>query len=197
MTVRQLLSAEELWEMPELPGKRFELADGELVEMPGTGGLHNLIVGLVYELIRPFVLGRRLGQVFTDGTSYLLRRGPDRLRIPDVSFVSWDHLPEDGVPEGYIPVAPDLAVKVVSPNDRADDVHDKVDQRKETLVREYLEAGARMVLVLWPKRRTVTVYEPGVAAHELGPDDDLDGGDVLPGFRVRVDELFNVERARK
>ncbi len=79
---------------------------------------------------------------------------------------------------------PDLAVEIVSPNDRADDINDKVH--------EYLEAGARLVWVFWPRRRAVMVHEPDQPIHELGPDDFLDGGDVLPGFRVRVADLFAV-----
>lgn len=189
MSVKQLLTAEDVWEMPEVPGKQFELVDGELVEVPGVGALHGLIAALIYKLLDTFVLGRDLGLVFGDNTSYILRRGPDRVRIPDVSFISWDRVPEGGVPEGYWPVAPDLAVEIVSPGDRADDVHDKV--------REYLEAGTRLVWILWPKHRAVTVREPGGVIRELGPDDELDGGDVLPGFRAHVGELFAVRRRRE
>lgn len=185
---KQLLTAEDLWEMPEAFGKRFELVDGELVEMPGTGALHNLIVGVFYQLLSSYVDEHDLGLVFSDGTSYIMRRNPDLLRIPDVSFLSWGSVPEEGAPEGYWTVAPDLAVEIVSPNDRADDVHDKV--------LEYLDSGVRLVLVLWPKSRTVTVYVPGIAARELGTDDEFDGGEVLPGFRVRVAELFAVRRSR-
>ena len=182
------ITADELWQMPEAPGKRFELADGELVELPGAGGLHNLIVGVVYGLLRSFVLQGRLGPVFSDGAGYLLRRDPDLLRIPDISFVSWDRLPGGRVPEGYMPAAPDLAVEVVSPNDRAADVHDKV--------REYLDAGCRMVLVLWPGSRSATVHEQGGLVRDLGPEAELNGGGVLPGFRVRVGELFEVQESR-
>ncbi|MDP9374478.1 MAG: Uma2 family endonuclease [Chloroflexota bacterium] len=188
MGVKQLVTAEELWAMPEKPGVRYELVEGELVEVPTAGALHNLIVGLVYKLIDAFVLQRDLGLTFSDGTGYVLHHGPDLLRIPDVSFVSWGRVPEEGVPEGFWPVAPDSAVEVVSPNDRADEVHDKV--------REYLAAGTRLVWVLWPKRRSVTAHAPDGVARELGPDDELDGGDVLPGFRVRVAALFEVRRRR-
>ena len=188
MSVKQLMTAEDLWEMPEKPGVRHELVDGELVEVPGAGALHNLIAARVYELLRDFVRGRDLGLAFTDGVGYIVGRGPDRVRIPDASFVAWDHVPEEGVPEGFWPVAPNLAVEVVSPNDRADDVHDKV--------REYLDAGAQSVWVLWPRRRSVSAHTPGGGTRELGPDEELDGGAVLPGFRVRVGELFEVRRSR-
>lgn len=186
---RQPITVEELWEMPEVAGKRFELVDGELIEVPGASGFHNLIVGLLYRLIDDLVRDRDLGLTFTDGTGYILRRHPDLMRVPDVSFLAWNRIPEGGVStEGYLPVAPDLAVEIVSPGDQADVVHDKVS--------EYLEAGVRLVWVLWPKRRSVTVHKPGGVARELGPDEELDGGEVLPGFSVRVSKLFDVRTSQ-
>ena len=184
----RLVTAEELWEMPEVPGKVLELVDGEVVEVPGAGALHALIVELVLRLLGAHARERDLGLAFGDNTSYILRRNPDMVRIPDVSFVSWGRVREEGVPEGYWELAPDLAVEVVSPNDRAEDVYDKVS--------EYLGAGTRVVWLLWPRRRMVTVRGADGAIRELGPEGELDGGDVLPGFRVRVGELFEVRRAR-
>ncbi len=186
MSVKQLLTAEDLWEMPEVPGKRFELVNGELVEMPGTGGVHGLLVGVVYSLLRTFVRERNLGVVFGDGTSYVLRHDPALVRIPDVSFVARDRIPADGIPVGFIPFAPDLAVEIVSPFDRPGEVQAKVG--------EYLAAGTRLVWVLWPRSRAVTVHAAGGTTRELGEADELDGGEVLPGFRVRVADLFEVGR---
>ena len=188
MGAKQLVTVEELWALPEKPGVRYELVAGELVEAPAAGVLNGLIAALVYELLRAFVRERDLGLVFTDGVGYILDRDPDLLRIPDVSCVSWARVPEEGVPEGFWPGTPDLAVEVVSPHDRADDVHDKV--------REYLESGTRLVWVLWPKRRSVTAHTPDGVTRKFNPDDELLGGDVLPGFRVRVAELFAVQSRR-
>ena len=184
MTVRQLLTAEQLWEMPETPGKRYELVRGELIEMPGAGGEHGFLALWVGSFLLRFVLEHDLGVVGGDGTGYLIYREPDVLRIPDVSFVSKGRISEGGVPKGFWPLAPDLAVEIVSPNDTAAELHAKV--------REYLDAGARMVWVFWPDERGVSVHGPTGEARELGPDDELDGGNVLPGFRVRVSELFRV-----
>lgn len=185
MSVEQkLITAEELWEMPEVPGKRLELVDGEVVEVPGAGMLHNLIAMLIYELIRDRVRERDLGLVFGDGLGYILSRNPDRVRIPDVSFLSSQRMPEEGVLEGFSPVAPDLAVEIVSPSDRADILHDKVH--------DYLDAGTQMVWVVWPKRSSVSVHGADGFVRELGSDDTLDGGDVLPGFQTRVGDLFEV-----
>jgi Uma2 family endonuclease len=104
------------------------------------------------------------------------------VRIPDVSFIAQARLPDGSVPEGFIPGAPDLAVEIVSPGDRAEEVYGKV--------REYLDAGARLVWVVWPRHRAVTAYPPDGQSRELREDDELDGGAVLPGFRVRVGDLF-------
>lgn len=181
---KRLMTAEELWAMPEVPGKRFELADGELVEVPGSGGVHNLIAALLYELIRDGVRNQQRGWVFTDGVGFLLQRDPDVVRIPDVAFVARERMPGGQVPEGFVETAPDLAVEVVSPNDSANQVHEKV--------REYLEAGVRLVWVLWPRFRSVSVYSADGSYRELGADDELDGGEVLPGFRVKVEKLFEI-----
>jgi Uma2 family endonuclease len=178
------MTAEQLWEMPEAPGKRYELVKGELVEMPGAAGVHGLIVELVLRLVGAHVRERRLGVVFGDGVGYILGRRPDVVRIPDASFLSHARIPEGGVPEGFIPLSPDLAVEIVSPNDTASELWTKV--------REYLEAGTRLVWVLWPRDRRVTAYAPGGAYREYSPDDELDGGDILPGFHVRVSELFDI-----
>lgn len=188
MRVKQLLTAEDVWQMPEPPDGRYELVDGELVKVPGVGALHALIGGLVYELLRDAVRARDLGLVFGDSTAYIVRRDPDRLRIPDVSFIAWERVPDAGVPEGFWEVAPDLAVEIVSPHERVADTLARVE--------DYLTAGTRLVWVLWPGRQGVTVRAPGVLPRELGPEDELDGGDVLLGFRVRVAALFAVRRRR-
>ena len=188
MAIKQLVTAEELWEQPDNDGMRYELVEGEAVEVPGAGALHSLIVLLVSTLLEGFVSDNDLGLVLPDGSAYILRRYPDLLRIPDVSFVSWDRVPEDGAPEGFWIGAPDLAIEVVSPHDRAEDIHEKVH--------EYLAAGTRLVWILWPKRRAVSVHAPDFN-QELGPDNLLSGGDVLPGFQVQVSALFAIRRQRR
>lgn len=185
MSIEQkLLTAEELWKMPEVPGKRYELVDGELLEMPGAGGVHTTIMVLIFKLIDAYVTEHDLGIVYPDGLAYIIGRDPDQVRIPDVSFVSHERVPEGGPPEGFWPEAPNLAVEVVSPHDSASRLHEKV--------RNYLEAGTQMVWVVWPKSQTVTVYTPGGTARDLDPDDQLDGGNVLPGFRMNVAAFFDV-----
>ncbi len=183
---KRLMTAEELWELPERPGVRYELVEGELVEVPGAGGVHAELVMNLLLLLHPFVSGRGLGRVFGDGLSYIIKRGPDLVRIPDVSFVSRERIPAGGVPAGFWPGAPDLAVEVVSPNDRAAEVLDKVD--------DWLRAGTRIVWVVYSSPVRLFVYRADGSVQQLGPDDEVEGGDVLPGFRMRVGDLLHPYR---
>jgi Uma2 family endonuclease len=185
MVVKQLVTVEDLLEMPDEAGVRYELVAGELVEVPGTGGEHNLIAAVIFVSVRAFSRARKLGPVFTDGMCFVLRRHPDLVRIPDVAFVAWDRVPNRKVPGGYLHLAPDLAVEVVSPYDRANEVYNKVHQ--------YLEAGTRLVWVVWPRYTKITVYEPDKDPRELSAEDYLDGGAVLPGYRVLVADLFDID----
>lgn len=185
----ELVTAEELWEMPDPPGKRLELVDGEVIELPLATMLHGVIVTTVARMFDEFVRLHRLGIVASGDVGHVLRRGPGMVRAPDIFFVAWERVPEPGLPErGFWEGPPTLAVEVVSPDDRATDVHAKVQH--------FLEAGTRQVWVLWPSQRSVTVYDPNGGARELGPETQLDGGDVLPGFTVRVDDLFEVGQRR-
>jgi Uma2 family endonuclease len=156
---QKLLTAEDLWRMPEASDKRFELVDGELVEMPGAGMLHNLLAAMIYGIIRDFVQAHDLGLAFTDGLGYILQRDPDQVRIPDASYLAHDRLPEGSVIEGFAPTAPNLAVEVVSPNDSATELQEKVQ--------DYLEAGTQAVWVVWPKLRSISVHLPDGSSRAL------------------------------
>jgi Uma2 family endonuclease len=186
MSVKQLMTVDEFVDLPEVPGKRFELVNGELFEVTTPSPLHNLIVFLMAKLIDAVVVERRLGYTFTDSVGYTLRREPGTVRIPDVSFVSHARLPEGGLTGPLLPIAPDLAVEVASPSDRLNEMRLKV--------RDYLDAGSRMVWVVLPELQMILVYLADAPVRELGSDDMLDGGDVLPGFQVRVGQLFAIER---
>ena len=104
-----------------------------------------------------------------------------------MSYIRWERVPETGVPIRYYPVPPDLAVEVVSPDDRAAEVRAKA--------RDYIAAGVQQVWILGPDEQAITVQSTS-STQELGADDELDGGDLLPGFRVRVADLFQVRRQR-
>jgi Uma2 family endonuclease len=184
VSVKTLMTAEDFLQMPDEPGKPYELVRGELVEMPGATALHGDVSDLIREVLKGFVRQHRLGRVFGDGAGYIVARDRDVVRVPDVSFVAQYRIPETGVPDTFWPFAPDLTVEIVSAGDREVKVHENV--------REYLDAGSRLVWVARPKTRSVTAHAADGPLVEFGPDDELDGGDVLPGFCVRAAALFAI-----
>jgi Uma2 family endonuclease len=107
---------------------------------------------------------------------------PDTVLGPDVAFVQAARVPPEGVPKKHWPMAPDLAVDIVSPRDRAGEIARKVAR--------YLHAGTQMVWVLYPEKRTVVVHERSGATRTLADGDTLDGGDVVPGFTCQVSALW-------
>ncbi len=185
MTATKLMTAEDFWMMPEVPGTQFELVDGELIEMPTAGAVHNAIMLLLASMIQSHSRQHRLGRTFGDGLGYILRRNPDVVRIPDVSFVRQENVPESGIPVSFWVGRPDLAVEIVSPHDRASAVRAKV--------RAYIEYGVPLVWICWPATQTISVYAADGSLREKGPDDVLDGEDILPGFTIRVADVFNTD----
>ena len=162
------------------PEGSWELVDGELVLKMAGGRRHGRVALEVGGLIGIYVEQERLGEVYATGTGFILARDPDTMRVPDVSIVRADRLPDEE--EGFLPLAPDLAVEVVSPNDRPGEVHEKVEQ--------WLAAGTRLVWVIWPETRSVTVHRADAERRILHEDDEMTGEDVIPGFTCRIVEFF-------
>lgn len=175
------ITADELLAMPD-DGIRRELVDGEIREMTPAGWQHGRIAGNIAGELRSYVRTHRLGVMATAEASYRLSADPDTVRVPDVSFVTQERVNEIGDPTGFWPGAPDAAFEVISPNDRYSEVHAKVD--------EYLAAGARMVVLVDPQNREVTVFRLSGTRTELTEDDVLEGGDVVPGWKLPVRDIF-------
>lgn len=170
----------DLLAMPD--GKRYELVNGHLVERT-VSGLSSAVGMELGSLIRNHCRADNPDWVFGADCGYQCFPGaPLKVRKPDVSFIRRDRLPVEQLAEGFITVAPDLAVEVVSPNDLAYDV--------EAKVQEYLEAGTRLVWVVYPPTRTVWIYRADGSMIGLRALDELSGEDVLPGFRCPVGALF-------
>jgi Uma2 family endonuclease len=181
-TTRKLMTAEEAAQLSTV-NRRFELVKGVYVEMSPASALHGVVAITIGSMLNEFVRRHGRGRVTAAETGFILARNPDTVRAADAAFISQERLPAGGVPdEGYWPVAPDLAVEVVSPNDKPDDVQQKVQ--------EYLAAGTRMVWVVYPKTRTITVYRSLRDIKILRAEDLLSGEDVLPGFEHKVSEIF-------
>lgn len=179
-TATQLLTADDLWNMPD-HGGHVELVRGELRTMSPAGYDHGAVTLLLAARLFNHIHANRLGDVLAAETGFVIARDPDTVRAPDIAFVRRDRIPAEGRPIKFWDGAPDLAVETMSPSDTVFELDEKV--------REWFEAGTRLVWVLNP-RRTVTVYRPDNTARILGLSDALDGEDVVPGFAIRVAELF-------
>ena len=181
-TVTQRMTADQLLQMTD-DGFRYELIRGELKKMPPPGYTHGRVaMGFGWRLAQ-HVKANNLGVVCAAETGFLLERDPDTVRAPDCAFVSLQRLAAVGDVEGYLPGAPDLAVEVVSPGDTYSDVQEKAI--------EWLEGGSAMVLVLNPRKHTVTIYRSLADITILDQNAILDISEVVPGFRLPVKDLFD------
>ncbi len=180
---RNDVTPEELEAMPER--KRFELIDGRLVERHMSTWA-NLIAGNLISALGTFCAAHKLGYVLPGNNEYqCFPWAPRQVRKPDVSFIRRGRLTMAQMERGFTRVAPDLAVEVVSPND----LFDEIDERLE----DFLRAGTALVWVVSLKTRLVYVHRANGSVAKVRADQELDGEDVLPGFRCRVASLFPAE----
>lgn len=177
-TLKPLMTAAEFFKTgPETDG--FELVRGELVPMPPPGDDHGRVCGNVVFLLKSHVKALGRGTVLCNDAGVLTRRDPDTVRGVDVAvFLKPDWQP----PVGYTGEPPDLVVEVRSPAQKWSQVLNKVD--------DYLMMGVRLVWVLDPERRRVTVFTQDQEPTTFTADSDLDGGDILPGFHCKAAEMF-------
>lgn len=166
------MTADQLFTL-NLPDKQTELVGGVLCVREPPGGLHGSIAMNIAFEIKRFVDAHKLGYVFAAETGFKLFTNPDTVRAPDAAFVRRDRLP-GAIPVKYVPLAPDLAVEVLSPDDRPGKMREKVA--------DWLRAGSELVWVIDPMRRTAHVYRSDGTDTALGPDAALSGEHVLPGF---------------
>ncbi|MBM3942669.1 MAG: Uma2 family endonuclease [SAR202 cluster bacterium] len=174
-------TADDLFNL-SAPGKRLELVKGEIFEMAPAGGRHGSVAMTVEILLGTHVRAYSLGRVFAAETGFILRRSPDTVRAPDAAFVAAGRLPDGELPTGFLELSPDLVVDVVSPNDRPKDVEEKVE--------DWLRAGTRLVWVIDPETRSATVYRSLDEVEQISEQEQLDGGEVAPGFSCTLAELF-------
>lgn len=180
MTAPGLTTAKELERLPDTD-RPTELVRGQLIVREPPGARHGDIVVSLIVVISQFVRARRLGRVLTE-SGFVLFTDPDTVRGPDISFVRLERMP-DPVPRGFVRVAPDLAIDVLSSSNRPGEVLEKVG--------DYLNAGTLLVWVVDPDRRQARGHRADGTISTINENERLDGEDVLPGFSCVLSEVLS------
>jgi Uma2 family endonuclease len=176
----RLVTAEEFARIPD-DDQHYELVEGRVVRMSPPGSRHGALATRIAALLHQHVEAHRLGAVLTPA-GFWLAADPDTVREPDVAFVRAERMPATGIPDGFWPGPPDLAVEIRSPGDHLPKIRAKV--------RDYLARGVLLVWVVDPKAKTVTVHRGESPAVTLGMDDEMDASEVVPGFICAVGRFF-------
>ena len=170
------------------PEKHYEVVNGRVVEEPPLGAHEVWIASMLDQSMGHFATTGCLGRVITE-VLFVIDAGRRLRRRPDVAFVSRERWPLNRkIPrEAAWDVVPDLAVEITSPTDLIDDLRDKID--------EYFAAGVRRVWVVYPKPTRIYDYESPTVVRILQAGEELEGGAILPGFRIPLARLFETEES--
>ena len=175
---------EDLLAMPE--GKSYELVGGKLVEL-NMGLESSWVGGRLHSRLDRYCEEHEAGWALPADNGYqCFPHEPGLVRRPDVSFIRRGRLPGKVLPQGWGKIPPDLAVEVVSPNDSADALEEKLD--------DYQKVGVPLVWVVYLKSRTVMVYRSDGSVSRLRESDELSGEEIIPGFRCPVADDLPAER---
>jgi Uma2 family endonuclease len=181
IATRSEVTPEDLLAMPE--GKDFELLDGRLVER-SISALSGWVGAEILFLIRLFLKDHPLGLLWGSDTGFqCFPHDSGKVRRPDVSFVRQERVPSNWTRQGFMRVAPDLAVEVISPNENAYELEEKLA--------DYLQAAVPLIWFVYPESGVVHVYRPDKSATRLTRADELSGESILPGFRHPLEAFFS------
>ena len=175
-----LITGEELLAMGDT--SLFELVEGRIIRMSPTGLEHGRYEGKFYKALESFIEQHNLGIVAVGEVGVYTHRDPDTVRGVDATFISHERLSRRQKKSGFLDVAPELIVEVMSPDDRWSEVKQKL--------REYFAIGVKLVWVADPADKTVYAYRSLTDVREFTEADALTGDDVLPGFTVSIAQLF-------
>jgi Uma2 family endonuclease len=178
-TVEKFMTADEYLALGDIGPSA--LIQGELVLMSPTGFNHGCIASNINFALATFVKSKKLGRVTTAEAGFYIARNPDTVRAPDVAFVRAERIPQGGQKK-FFEGPPDLAVEVLSPDDRTGDVNAKIH--------DWLQAGCVQVWVVDPQTQTVMVYRGLREISVYALDDAITAPDLLPGFSLPVAEIF-------
>ena len=171
----------------------FELVDGIVVprntspknffkersQMP-TGALHGVVTSRLTTYLTVFVIENDLGETCAAETGF--RLNPSTVRGADIAFIQQDKIDVFGIPINFFPIAPDLAVEVISPSNTYDEIQDKIEK--------YFNGGTKLIWIVDPKRRKIFVHRPNNTVSLLNETDILEGEDVIPNFRLPLEKVF-------
>ena len=175
-----LVTADELERFPR-DDRRYELVGGRVIPMSPVSFQHGRVVMRLGSLLERYLQGRPVGVVVTE-VGFKLAFGPDTVRAPDIAFIRTDRIPAPRA-RGFVTGPPDLAIDVLSPGDRPEDVRAKID--------DYLARGVALVVVIDPDQKTVTTCRPTTPPATLHTDDELlDLSDVILGFSCPLRAIF-------
>jgi Uma2 family endonuclease len=177
---KKVWTDEEFMALPK-DGHRYELVNEALVDMGNSGMEHGYVACILVAVLTTFVQQNKLGAVCDSSTAFTLKTG--NKRSPDVSFVARERL--KGLkrpPRGFFQGSPDLVVKILSPNNTVEEIHEKIV--------EYFNNGTRLIWVIHPDEKYVLVYHSPEPDRLLRPQDQLEGEDVVPEFSMPVADLF-------
>jgi Uma2 family endonuclease len=178
---KRRVTGEELFRRPDL--EPCELVEGKIVPMSPTGFLHGDVELELGGALRTWARETGRGRAVGGEVGIYVRRSPDTVRAADLLYISRERL-AGRTPVGYLDVAPELVVEILSPDDRWDDVMEKLA--------EYFVAGVDRVWVVAPKLRSVFAYRSLTESRQLGEGDLLSDEEILPGFALPVARLFQV-----
>jgi len=179
-TDRKIWTDEEFMALPK-DGHRYEIVNGELVDMGSSGALHGYVCSLLVAALASYVLPKKLGVILDSSTAFNMKNG--NKRSPDISFFAKERL--QGITElpAFLEGAPDLAIEVLSPGNTVEEIHDKLV--------EYFENGTRLAWVIHPSEHYILVYRCAQEPDRLLKSvDALDGEYIIPGFTLPVADLF-------
>jgi Uma2 family endonuclease len=176
-----MATEEDTLRLHEREGPICEVIDGILVEKV-ISSYESVLALLIAQWLNEFLEKHPLGVAL--GADGMLRILPKRTRVPDISFIRWERFPKRKLPRDRVfAVVPDLAIEILSPGNTAAEMDLKL--------KDYFRAGVRLVWLIDPERRAAKVYTSLDGFTEIKESGTLDGGEVLPGFRVKLKELFS------
>lgn len=183
-TKQRLWDTDDVWELycdRANDHLRFELFDGELIEMSGPGGVHGRIAIKLGSYLFIFAEENKLG-IVTGETGYHPAGDRYNLLLPDVAFISFERAP-DPFPDKLVPVMPDIAVEIKSPSNSLAELRDKAQR--------YMRLGTSLIWIIMPADQSIEIHRAQTSVETLAIDDTLSGADVLPGFKLELRRLFS------